>query len=266
MIYRINAETGISDYYFCDRRKNASSTPHIHSHIEFIYILDGSLNLTINGETSKISRNTMAIVMPYEVHNYSPEVSSDTFIIACPPEYISEYRQIFYEHDFLPSYTPFSDIIKQIVADIISSDYKDNFKKQALLYYTLSGFMENCQLKKKRTVEYDAYRKALVYISQHYTENITLDTVAQNIGVSSAHLSRLLNKKGYSSFSDILNSLRVYEAKRLLEKTNISISEAAYESGFGSIRNFNRIFNKFFGCTPKEIKAAKYKEKPTRSV
>ena len=56
------------------------------------------------------------------------------------------------------------------------------------------------------------------------------------------------------SFTDIVNCLRLKEAKRLLEQTDMPISELAYEAGFGSIRNFNRLFEKYFKCMPKDIR------------
>ncbi len=55
-------------------------------------------------------------------------------------------------------------------------------------------------------------------------------------------------------FTQIVNCMRLREAKRLLDETDMHISEVAYEAGFGTIRNFNRIFAKYFGCMPKQIR------------
>ena len=80
-----------------------------------------------------------------------------------------------------------------------------------------------------------------------------MESVAKYVGVSASHLSRVLNSDGKPGFSEILNSLRIHAAKKLLERENISVSEAAFETGYGSIRNFNRVFKEYFGCKPSDI-------------
>ena len=130
----------------------------------------------------------------------------------------------------------------------------DDLKKKALIYYTLSLFMNNCGVVEKAKHEFDLYRKALTYITDHFTENINLEVVSNFVGVSTSHLSRVLNNSCGSSFSDILNALRIHHAKILLNETDMSISDVAYASGYGSLRNFNRIFKKNYGVTPKEMR------------
>ena len=56
------------------------------------------------------------------------------------------------------------------------------------------------------------------------------------------------------TFIDSLTEIRLGHASRLLIDTTQSISEVAYETGFNNISNFNRIFKKRKGCTPKEFK------------
>lgn len=56
------------------------------------------------------------------------------------------------------------------------------------------------------------------------------------------------------TFIDSLTEIRLGHASRLLIATTKSVSEIAYETGFNNISNFNRIFKKKKGCTPKEFK------------
>ena len=63
-----------------------------------------------------------------------------------------------------------------------------------------------------------------------------------------------MNHGGKPGFSEILNSLRVFAAKQKLEQTTSPVIEVALETGFGSIRNFNRVFKKFFGCNPSDVR------------
>ncbi len=257
MKYIISAERGISDYYFCSKIINGSNPASIHSHIELIFVLDGELSVTIDKSTHIIAKGNSVIIMPYEVHSYATESKSEIFIIACPPDYMPELKQDLTGKSFVPPITKFDQGTTKIIDNILKSEFKDDLKKKALLYYTLSDFINNCTLEEKEAMEYDLYRMAIAYISEHFRENITLETVAENVGVTSSHLSRVLNGGCKSSFPDIINALRIFYAKTLLETSTLSISEIAFESGYGSIRNFNRIFKSHFGCNPKDIKSTK---------
>ena len=254
MKYSIAVETGISDYYFCKKAQNPSNPAMIHSHIEFIFGLEGPLEVTVENNTYILNKGSCMVIMPYQVHSYLTRTSSEVFFIACPPDYISEYKQILTTTVFVPPISPFDSVTSGIISELIHSDFKDDFKKKALLYYSLSGFFNNCESVERLPIEFDVFRRGIAHISEHFKENITLESVASSVGVTPSHLSRVLNKGNTSGFSNLLNTLRIYHAKQLLETTDLSVSEIAFESGYNSIRNFNRFFYRHFGCTPKEIK------------
>ena len=128
------------------------------------------------------------------------------------------------------------------------------FLYKALIYAVLASFVRQCSVIDTAEPEYDVYRKAMVYITKHYTGDISLKKVAVACGITPAHLSRVLNSHGKYSFSDIVSSLRVYEAKRMLTQTQLSVSQIALEAGFGTIRNFNRVFQKYFLCSPRQLR------------
>jgi len=255
MIYQISPESGISDYYYCEYSKTVEYPPHIHSHIEFVYVMNGFLDFHAYGQNLHLAKNNAVVIMPYEVHSYKTETDSDIFILACPPEYIPEYRQLFAGKSFTPIHVPISSSHIQLIHNIIEENFTDNLRKKALIYCTISDFVQNCTFSEKEAFEYDLYRKAVIYISENYTnEKITLTTTAEQMGVTNSHLSRVLNSDGKPGFSELVNSLRSYTAKQMLEQQNIPISQIAYEAGFGSIRNFNRIFKKMYGYTPYELR------------
>ncbi len=254
MFYSISRESGISDFYCCIRANDIYYPFHVHSHIEFVYVLDGSIDVKVGEHEFTLKKDSVAVVMPYEIHSYRTNCQSDIFIIACPPEYIPEYRQILRGKIFEPDFTNFTMAHRIIIEEITLAEHEDDFRKKALLYCTLSDFFKNCFVKDVDVFEYDTYRKAIVYISEHYTENISLRETAFYAGVTASHLSRVLNTDGKPGFSEIINAMRAYASKQKIEQTELPISQIAFESGFGSIRNFNRIFKKIFNCSPCDIR------------
>ncbi len=253
MSYMIEVEEGFSNYYYCEQLESPFYAPHCHSHIEFVFVTSGNLEMTIENRSFEVNRGFVAVIMPYEVHSYKGNKQCQVFVIACPIEYFSEYRQMLIGKIFEPSYVKISEAHNVIIDEIIKDNFSDDLKKKALIYYTISALLNNCMIKEIETFEYETYRKAVIYISAHYTEAITLKKAAFYMGVTPTHLSHVLNSGGKPGFLGIVNSLRAYHAKFLLEQKRLSISEVALESGFGSIRNFNRIFKEYFNCNPKDI-------------
>lgn len=253
MQYRIIPETGVSDFYFCELYHNDyTEIAHIHSHMEFVYVLRGDCTISTADGDYNITEGQVFSLMPYSPHGIITPEGSEVFLIACPPDYVAEYRQILIGNHFDPPSAKFGNSVKTLIEDIIESGYKEDFKKKALLYCTLSEFLSQSTICSASSEEFDLYRRVMAYISEHFREDITLNSVAHYACVSPAHLSRVINHSSDLSFCDIVNSLRVYYAKELMEQKDISISDVAYESGFGSIRNFNRIFKTHFGITPRE--------------
>lgn len=252
MSYYVEFEKGISDYFFCEFGKEVGQNAHIHSHIEVVFVLDGHIQATISGMDYTFPSGEMFIIMPYEIHSYGGDAT--TFVISCPTDYFQERTQFLVGKVFSPLYTAFGKIEKEIICDIVDEKYRSDLKKKALMYYVFSRFLENCELLERNLSEYDTYRRAVIYISENFKENITIKKTALKAGVSEEHLSRVFNTSGRVGFSEIVNSLRVHFAKRRLLNKNLSISDIALDAGFGSIRNFNRIFKLHFNCTPSEYR------------
>ena len=254
MNYMIEIENGISNYFFCESYKGPFFAPHIHSHIEFVFVLSGKVSMTITDKSFEITEGHVAVIMPYEIHAYEADEACQTFVIACPAEYFNEYKPIIINNIFEPPFAKFNDGHIAIIEEVKKDNFQKDLKKKALIYYTLSTFLQECFVQEKKVFEYDLYRKTVVYISEHFTDDITLEKAALFARVTPTHLSRVLNREGKPGFSEIVNSLRAYYSKQLLEQTDLSVSQVAFEAGFGSIRNFNRIFKRFFGSNPTEVR------------
>ena len=92
------------------------------------------------------------------------------------------------------------------------------------------------------------------YINQNFDKVITLADVSKLANMSEAAFSRFFRAKTGMTFIDSLNEIRLGHASRLLIDTTQSVAEIAYNSGFNNISNFNRIFKKKKGTTPKEFR------------
>lgn len=92
-------------------------------------------------------------------------------------------------------------------------------------------------------------KNALAYIEQNYREKLKLADVADNVYVSQWHLSKLLNKFTGQNFSEILNTVRMDEAKKLLKIPSLRISDIAEAVGFIDMAHFSRVFKRQAGVS-----------------
>lgn len=96
--------------------------------------------------------------------------------------------------------------------------------------------------------------RALEYMREHYAQKITLTDVAENTYVSQWHLSRLLNRHTGQSFSALLNSIRIEEARRLLKDPSLRVGDVAERVGFQEMAHFSRVFKKLTGMSANEYR------------
>jgi len=96
--------------------------------------------------------------------------------------------------------------------------------------------------------------RTIEYINQNFDKSITLNEVARLANMSDAAFSRFFKQRTGNTFIDSLTEIRLGHASRMLIDTTQSVAEVAYNCGFNNISNFNRIFKKKKGCTPKDFR------------
>ena len=113
-----------------------------------------------------------------------------------------------------------------------------------------TGFNSDFQLNfNSRRIE-----KAFEYMNKNYDKAITLGDIARLVNMTEVSFRRFIKKRTGITFIDSLNEIRLGHASRILIDTTNSIAEVSYSCGFNNISNFNRLFKKKKGCTPKEFR------------
>lgn len=95
---------------------------------------------------------------------------------------------------------------------------------------------------------------AIEYMKANYHKNPTLQDVADHLYVSTWHLSKLFSKHMGLGFTDVLNNIRIEEAKEMLMDPRNKVYEVAQSVGFKDVAYFNKIFKKHTGLTPGSYK------------
>ena len=100
----------------------------------------------------------------------------------------------------------------------------------------------------------DKINKIMNYIQINYRKDIGIQDIADYVGLSYSHVRKVFKDKIGKNIGDVINSLRMNEAKDLLVRTEISIKDLALSLGYNSDQTFSRVFKKLEGITPGEYK------------
>lgn len=167
-------------------------------------------------------------------------------------EAVPEYRE--FEFDFC------SDILKalntfvfEVSKSMPNSDITLAAQEEIITHWTIRSLMGETQDTRAVSSDYSLAR-AQHYIEQHYAEAITLDTLAKIGHMSVSTFTRHFRKEFGISPIEYLIDVRLKTAKLLLKRRDISVTEAALRSGFGSASHFSTCFAERVGTTPQEYR------------
>jgi AraC-like DNA-binding protein/ligand-binding sensor protein len=117
----------------------------------------------------------------------------------------------------------------------------------------LSG-LSNQLMTEKNNAEPPLVFKAREYINKHKNEELSLADVAKAAGASVFHFCKVFKRTTGLKFTDYVTRVRLEDAKTQLLNPSRRISEIAYDVGFQSLTQFNRMFKRVFGQSPTEFR------------
>ena len=100
----------------------------------------------------------------------------------------------------------------------------------------------------------DLIYSSVAYVAKNYGSQITLEKMANDLGVSKYVLSRMFAKTFHCNFSKYVNGVRLNNAVTELENSQDSITNICLNCGFESQRTFNRVFKDRYKLTPREYR------------
>ena len=246
------------DEFQCSLTRDITFPAHLHSAVELIYILEGSLEVMVQSQTKKIRKNEAALIFPDMVHSY---LCTDfcrsilcIFSPACAKEYYHMFRRQQPECPFLSAGVQNPDLL---LAFRKMLHYAETSRpvSEAWLNLILAYLMSDAVLLPRD----DQYRtdigyQIISYISNHFQEPLCLDRVAQELHFNKYYISRIFSGRLHCSFHEYLNRLRLDYAARLLRETDHNITDIWQDAGFESQKTFNRTFLSCYGMTPSKYR------------
>lgn len=244
---------------------------HHHSAAEVIICMQSNYIVIVNSVHYTLHPGDILIIPPHAIHK-----------LICPTPGI---RFVFLMN--LDPYTSFQDykamqpmfLNAQLISPETTRHYEslyNNFAKMIEIYFkndifwetdVFALFFKNMSICAKdyfgsqnasippavQKEHYDKFSNLLIYINEHYADDLNLEDTAAIVGFSKFHFSRLFKQYTNTTFYDYLCKKRITRAQEMLAE-NFSITTIAYQTGFNTPSAFCRCFKKHTGYTPSEFR------------
>ncbi|MBE6053621.1 MAG: AraC family transcriptional regulator [Clostridium sartagoforme] len=224
---------------------------HLHRSFELIYVKSGCLHVSINNRIFNVKKDQCILILPYEIHSFITEDTSESYICVFSPEYIKTFHNMIYEKYLDNPLFNLPYEFKDLIINNIFKNKTNLIEMKAYLYLICSEVLKNSNIIENNKSDYELLHKTLNYIQENFTKDISLQDIAKELGYSYTYLSKYLNNTLGISFVDFINENRINYSMYLLKNTEETITNIAYICGYSSIRSFNRNFLKLNNLTPK---------------
>lgn len=269
----IKYENRAADFY-CRTDKGGKvrlqCSPHLHYHIELVCMLDGTTEAFADADEYTVSAGDLFIAFPNQVHRFISNGAEKYRIFIVNPELTPEFCSVFTSS--VPRFSvirggaadPAVDAITSALCSMEESEsasavHSDQYRDAVIRGYLLALFgniLPKLEVSALRAGDSRALREVVTYCSAHYSEELSLEILENELHLSKYYISHLFSGRLGIRFNDYVNSLRISHACRLLKREDMQITEVAEAVGFNTLRTFNRAFARFRNMSPSEFRRA----------
>lgn len=247
---------------------------HFHQEIELLYILEGTMELTVAEKMTTLRAEDLIVVNANKRHGYQ---TSDDILFAqvkIAYEMVSDVFQctevIFWCDSTKGDSERFAElrkVMKRLLGVYLSTNGNSaNFGHIALCYRVLDILSVHFLVRtvdRESKSEEEQYESRIMqinnYIRANYQKPVSLKELAEKLYLSNGYLSRFFKKNYGMGFAEYLNNIRLYHAVDDLLHTDYPITRIAYDNGFTNVAMFNKCFRKAYRETPSEMRRKKSK-------
>ncbi len=225
---------------------------------EIIYVVNGTLHIAEEDSSFEVKKGEGLLLRPqkghfgtkpydqnlcfYWLHFWANEADAEREHI-CLDQYC-KLKRPYRLQEWLHSY------LEDHISNRNNQTVKDEMIR-LMLYEIADSSVE------ESSVSALAFQTKL-YIHTHFQGKISSFDVAQALGYNGSYLERVFKKAYGNTVTNEIRQARIFYACDLLSRSSAPIVEIAYESGFSSKEDFNRVFKSLKGISPRQ-----YREKKT---
>ncbi len=239
---------------------------HLHSQVEFMIVENGEVSVIINGKDHIVKQDCGILISPHVIHRMrSLTVGARISSFIFGTDFISDFKGFFessnvpyvrFDRDKSPE---FATAQARFLTDFARNYSFGKTVVKGMLTVLLSGIMPaytgiEFERVSSRSQNFEICRRMLSYIDDNISQDLSLERIAKALNIVPSYVSTVFSRNFNTSLNSYINKKRIAVAKEMIQNTSKSITEIAFESGFSSIRSFNRRFRESEGVTPSQFR------------
>lgn len=233
---------------------------HFHKNLELIYVIEGSVNCTINDKHYHLTKGEFGLCLPYDIHSYNPLENTKYWVLVFSDDFVRFFsKKITNKISEGYSFTVKDEIKSYIISQLINNKNPSIFTLKSCLYAICEEYLNSVKLIDKNRSHTELVSAIVDFVAENHTKKITLSDIAKELGYDYSYMSRHFKNVFNITFTDFINMYRLETAIKLLDETNNNITDIAFESGFQSVRSFHNFFKKSMNISPTEYRKASRK-------
>lgn len=258
---------GLDIFFWVFDDSSSYVATHWHSAIEVMYILEGEVDIAVNGSTTALlpgdiylvdsaiphstkslnGNKAVLIQLPYPLlERYIPDLNSRRFELNChsdSPIVKTKVLQLI-------------EIIKQMQVVFEVKPEGEILRFNSLLFEFMFQIYHNFSEEvsdtdsRKETKTFGRIQNILDYLDENYASQISLDEIASVACFQKEYFCHFFKKQMGITYTRYLNDLRLAKIRKDLAETDLPLKDILEKHGFTNYKLFRKMFNETFGCTP----------------
>lgn len=274
-----SAEKDSNQSFYLKRQNDPvlDSNWHYHEEFELIYIIRGEGIRIVGDNLSNFGPGQLVLVGPWLPHlwknseDHDRDENVDVIVIKFSrliggqdifslPEFAGIHHLLYLSQRGLIFGT---ETIHQLHDRLLAMTTSDSADRIINLLQVLKLMSECKDFKAITSPEFNLSASVsgenrlsgiINYISDNFTEQISLDQLAKEAAMTPSSLSRFFKNRTNKTIFQFINEFRTGKACQMLIAGNLSITQICFNSGFNSLSSFNRVFKNYKKVTPREYK------------
>lgn len=248
---------------------------HYHNYYEVFYLLSGKCRFLLKDHLYTLEKGDLVFINPGELHHslYYPDITCEIIAIYFKkdfllPELFSHMPQpsVLPQQSFMGTVpTLYQEELHTLLTKMLSentqidnhsSSFMTCYLHELLLLLSRHSVMSEAEPELVNAKDADIMA-ATKYIYRNFQKPLTLNNVADIVGLSPTYFSRKFKQLTGMGFKEYLNYIRLKHASAALLTTDNSITDIALEYGFSDSNYFKDLFKKEYGKSPREYRKSR---------
>ena len=230
---------------------------HSHDHASFYIVLEGSLTEFYDRNRRDLAKCSVVFTPPGEIHsNAFHRAGGRCFLVELTPRWTDRLAAsgIELNSSLNTGNGELTWLATRLYKEFRYTDKVSALSVEGLALEILAAFSRQSENAPEAYLP-GWLRDARDLLHDRFSETITLNEIAEQVGVHPVHLARAFRQRYCCSLGEYQRRLRVEHASRQLVATKRSLADIALAAGFADQAHFSRVFKKRTGLTPAKFRA-----------